>query len=168
MLLMALAGVEMHRDSLQARSRGLPVAAILGSTAFGYVTVAMSYLSPTGSSRFSSIPTVPWRSSSTFLIAGGRAQTTARLESEMPERLRMRMWDTVAQRVCDRGDARDRGGDVRHPRAARFPAIRLVSVAVLLQCLRAARPGARASANRANERDRQFPACPTLRRCGPR
>ena len=45
--------------------RGVPVAAIVAGTAFGYAAVVMSYVSPTGCSRSWCTPTGRWRSSST-------------------------------------------------------------------------------------------------------
>jgi GABA permease len=92
-MLMALAG---HRDApravAQLDKRGVPVAAILASTAFGYVTVAMSYLSPDKIFAFlvNSYGTV-----AIFvyvLIAFAELRLRRRLEREAPERLRIRMW----------------------------------------------------------------------------
>src|SRR3984893_10093117 len=73
-------------------SRGVPVAAILGSTAFGYVTVAMSYLSP---DRIFAFLVNSYGTVAIFvyvLIAVAELRLRRRLENEMPERLRMRMW----------------------------------------------------------------------------
>ena len=72
--------------------RGVPVAAILASTAFGYVTVIMSYVSPDGVFAFlvNSYGTV-----AIFvyvLIAVAELRLRRRLEQEAPERLRVRMW----------------------------------------------------------------------------
>jgi GABA permease len=72
--------------------RGVPVAAILASTAFGYVAVAMSYLSPNGVFAFlvNSYGTV-----AIFvyvLIAVAELKLRRRLEQEHPERLKIRMW----------------------------------------------------------------------------
>ncbi|HEV2286365.1 MAG TPA: amino acid permease, partial [Steroidobacteraceae bacterium] len=92
-MLMALAG---HRDAPvilgRLDRRGVPVAAILASTAFGYETVVMSYLSPDKIFAFlvSSYGTV-----AVFvyvLIACAQLRLRARLEREAPERLRIRMW----------------------------------------------------------------------------
>jgi GABA permease len=92
-MLMALAG---HRDAPRAVAqldrRGVPVAAILASTAFGYATVAMSYLSPDKIFAFlvNSYGTV-----AIFvyvLIAFAELRLRRRLEQEAPERLRIRMW----------------------------------------------------------------------------
>ena len=92
-MLMALAR-RGDAPALSARldRRGVPVAAILGSTAFGYVTVAMSYLSPDKVFAFlvNSYGTV-----AIFvyvLIAVAEYRLRARLEREAPERLRIRMW----------------------------------------------------------------------------
>jgi GABA permease len=73
-------------------ARGVPVAAILGSTAFGYVTVAMSYLSP---DRIFAFLVNSYGTVAIFvyvLIAVAELRLRRRLENEMPERLRMRMW----------------------------------------------------------------------------
>jgi GABA permease len=92
-MLMALAG---HRDAPAALGRldrrGVPVGAILASTAFGYVTVVMSYLSPDKIFAFlvNSYGTV-----AIFvyvLIAFAQLRLRAQLEREAPERLRIRMW----------------------------------------------------------------------------
>ncbi|HYL25670.1 MAG TPA: amino acid permease [Burkholderiales bacterium] len=92
-MLMALA---RHREApaLFARldARGVPVAAILGSTAFGYVTVAMSYLSP---DRIFAFLVNSYGTVAIFvyvLIAVAELRLRRRLESERPERLRLRMW----------------------------------------------------------------------------
>jgi GABA permease len=73
-------------------ARGVPVAAILASTAFGYVTVAMSYLSP---DRIFAFLVNSYGTVAIFvyvLIAVAELRLRQRLENEMPERLRMRMW----------------------------------------------------------------------------
>jgi GABA permease len=73
-------------------ARGVPVAAILCSTAFGYVTVAMSYLSP---DRIFAFLVNSYGTVAIFvyvLIAVAELRLRRRLENEMPERLRMRMW----------------------------------------------------------------------------
>ena len=73
-------------------ARGVPVAAILASTAFGYLTVIMSYVSPDHIFAFlvNSYGTV-----AIFvyvLIACAELKLRRRLEREAPERLRVRMW----------------------------------------------------------------------------
>jgi len=73
-------------------ARGVPVAAILASTAFGYATVVMSYVSPDKIFAFlvNSYGTV-----AIFvyvLIAVAELKLRRRLETEMPERLSIRMW----------------------------------------------------------------------------
>jgi GABA permease len=73
-------------------ARGVPVAAILAGTAFGYAAVVMSYVSPGKVFAFlvNSYGTV-----AIFvyvLIAFSQLKLRRRLEREMPERLRMRMW----------------------------------------------------------------------------
>jgi GABA permease len=68
------------------------VAAILASTAFGYVTVAMSYLSP---DRIFAFLVNSYGTVAIFvyvLIAVAELRLRRRLESERPERLRLRMW----------------------------------------------------------------------------
>jgi GABA permease len=73
-------------------ARGVPVAAILSSTAFGYVTVAMSYLSP---DRIFAFLVNSYGTVAIFvyvLIAVAELRLRRRLENETPERLRMRMW----------------------------------------------------------------------------
>jgi GABA permease len=72
--------------------RGVPVAAILAGTAFGYAAVVMSYVSPDKVFAFlvNSYGTV-----AIFvyvLIAISELKLRRRLEREMPERLKMRMW----------------------------------------------------------------------------
>src|ERR1700756_109150 len=92
-MLMALA---RRRDAPVAfarlDARGVPVAAILAGTVFGYLTVAMSFLSPDRVFAFlvSSYGTV-----AIFvyvLIAVAQLRLRRRLEREAPERLRVRMW----------------------------------------------------------------------------
>src|SRR5579863_1319976 len=92
-MLMALAG---HRDAprpvAQLDKRGVPVAAILASTAFGYATVAMSYLSP---DRIFAFLVNSYGTVAIFvyvLIAFAELRLRRRLEREAPERLRIRMW----------------------------------------------------------------------------
>jgi GABA permease len=73
-------------------ARGVPVAAILASTAFGYVTVAMNYLSP---ERIFAFLVNSYGTVAIFvylLIAVAELRLRARLEREAPERLRIRMW----------------------------------------------------------------------------
>jgi GABA permease len=92
-MLMALAG----RGDAPARAgrldtRGVPVAAILCSTAFGYLTVAMSYVSP---DRIFAFLVNSYGTVAIFvyvLIAIAELRLRRRLESERPERLRIRMW----------------------------------------------------------------------------
>jgi GABA permease len=92
-MLMALA----RRGDAPARlakldARGVPVAAILASTTFGYVTVAMSYLSP---DRVFAFLVNSYGTVAIFvyvLIAVAELRLRRRLEREAPERLRMRMW----------------------------------------------------------------------------
>jgi GABA permease len=92
-MLMALAS---RRDAPRVferlDARGVPVAALLASTAFGYVTVVMSYLSPNTIFAFlvNSYGTV-----GIFvyiLIALAELRLRRRLESDLPGRLRLRMW----------------------------------------------------------------------------
>jgi GABA permease len=92
-MLMALAG---RGDAPAAASRldqrGVPVAAILASTAFGYVTVVMSYLSP---DRIFAFLVNSYGTVAIFvyvLIALAELRLRRRLERESPERLRVRMW----------------------------------------------------------------------------
>jgi GABA permease len=92
-MLMALAG---RGDAPAAASRldkrGVPVAAILASTAFGYVTVVMSYLSP---ERIFAFLVNSYGTVAIFvyvLIALAELRLRRRLEREAPERLRVRMW----------------------------------------------------------------------------
>ena len=73
-------------------ARGVPAGAILASTAFGYLTVAMSYLSP---DRIFAFLVNSYGTVAIFvyvLIAVAELRLRARLEQEMPERLRIRMW----------------------------------------------------------------------------
>ncbi|HUL46797.1 MAG TPA: amino acid permease [Steroidobacteraceae bacterium] len=92
-MLMALAG---RGDAPAAASRldkrGVPVAAILASTAFGYVTVVMSYLSP---DRIFAFLVNSYGTVAIFvyvLIALAELRLRRRLEHAAPERLRVRMW----------------------------------------------------------------------------
>ena len=73
-------------------ARGVPVAAIIAGTAFGYVAVVMSYVSPDKVFAFlvNSYGTV-----AIFvyvLIAISELRLRRRLESEAPEKLRFKMW----------------------------------------------------------------------------
>jgi len=73
-------------------ARGVPVAAILGSTAFGYLTVIMSYVSP---DRVFAFLVNSYGTVAIFvyvLIAFAELKLRRRLESEAPARLRVRMW----------------------------------------------------------------------------
>jgi GABA permease len=73
-------------------ARGVPVAAILASTAFGYATVVMSYVSP---ERVFAFLVNSYGTVAIFvyvLIAFSELRLRRRLEREAPERLRIRMW----------------------------------------------------------------------------
>ena len=73
-------------------ARGVPVGAILASTAFGYVTVAMSYVSP---ERIFAFLVNSYGTVAIFvyvLIAVAELRLRRRLEQQAPERLRIRMW----------------------------------------------------------------------------
>jgi GABA permease len=73
-------------------ARGVPVAAILASTAFGYVTVVMSYVSP---DRVFAFLVNSYGTVAIFvylLIAVAELRLRRRLEHEAPARLRVRMW----------------------------------------------------------------------------
>ena len=92
-MLMALA---RHGDAPRAfarlDARGVPMLAILAGTAFGYVAVVMSYLSPGAVFKFlvDSYGTV-----AIFvyvLIALSQLRLRRRLEREAPEELRVKMW----------------------------------------------------------------------------
>lgn len=92
-MLMALA---RRGDAPQAlarlNSRGVPVWGIVTGTAFGYLAVVMSYVSPEGVFAFivNSYGTV-----ALFvyvLIALAQLKLRPRLEREAPEKLRVRMW----------------------------------------------------------------------------
>jgi GABA permease len=72
--------------------RGVPVAAILASTAFGYLTVIMSYVSP---DRIFAFLVNSYGTVAIFvyvLIAIAELKLRRRLEREAPARLRVRMW----------------------------------------------------------------------------
>jgi GABA permease len=92
-MLMALAGRgDAPRAMARLDHRGVPVAAILASTAFGYVTVVMSYLSP---DRIFAFLVNSYGTVAIFvyvLIAFAELRLRRRLERESPERLRIRMW----------------------------------------------------------------------------
>jgi GABA permease len=92
-MLMALAGRgDAPRAMARLDHRGVPVAAILASTAFGYVTVVMSYLSP---DRIFAFLVNSYGTVAIFvyvLIAFAELRLRRRLEREAPERLRIRMW----------------------------------------------------------------------------
>jgi GABA permease len=92
-MLMALA---RHGDAPAAfgrlDGRGVPVAAILGGTLFGYVTVIMSYVSP---DRVFAFLVNSYGTVAVFvyvLIAIAELRLRAQLERTAPERLRIRMW----------------------------------------------------------------------------
>jgi GABA permease len=73
-------------------ARGVPAAAILAGTAFGYAAVVMSYVSP---DRVFAFLVNSYGTVAIFvyvLIAISQLRLRRRLEREMPERLRMRMW----------------------------------------------------------------------------
>jgi GABA permease len=92
-MLMALANrQDAPRMFERLDARGVPVAALLASTTFGFVTVVMSYLSPNTIFAFlvNSYGTV-----GIFvyiLIALAELRLRRRLESGTPGRLRLRMW----------------------------------------------------------------------------
>jgi GABA permease len=73
-------------------SRGVPVAAILAGTAFGYAAVVMSYVSP---DRVFAFLVNSYGTVAIFvyvLIACSQLRLRRRLERESPERLQFRMW----------------------------------------------------------------------------
>ena len=92
-MMMALARrADAPRGVAKLNRRGVPVRAILVSTAFGYVAVVMNYVSPEHVFAFlvDSYGTV-----AIFvymLIAFAELRLRRRLEREAPERLRVRMW----------------------------------------------------------------------------
>jgi len=92
-MMMALARrADAPRTLARLNRRGVPVRAILMSTAFGYVAVIMNYVSPEHVFAFlvDSYGTV-----AIFvylLIALSELRLRRRLEREAPERLRVRMW----------------------------------------------------------------------------
>lgn len=72
--------------------RGVPVAAILMSTAFGYAAVVMNYVSP---ERVFAFLVDSYGTVAIFvylLIAFSELRLRGRLEREAPERLKVRMW----------------------------------------------------------------------------
>jgi len=92
-MMMALArrGDAPHAVS-QLNSRGVPVRAILVSTAFGYAAVVMNYVSP---DRVFAFLVDSYGTVAIFvylLIAAAQLRLRRRLEAEAPERLRVRMW----------------------------------------------------------------------------
>jgi GABA permease len=92
-MLMALA-VKGDAPAIFARidGRGVPVAALLAGTAFAYVAVVMSYISP---DRVFAFLVDSYGTVAIFvyvLIAFSELRLRRRLEVEAPERLRMRMW----------------------------------------------------------------------------
>ncbi|MFI4891633.1 MAG: amino acid permease [Steroidobacterales bacterium] len=92
-MLMALAAKgDAPRLFARLDARGVPVAALLAGTAFAYASVIMSYVSPDKVFAFlvNSYGTV-----AIFvyvLIAVSQLKLRRRLETEMPERLALRMW----------------------------------------------------------------------------
>jgi GABA permease len=92
-MLMALAGRgDAPAAAARLDRRGVPVVAILASTAFGYVTVVMSYLSP---DRIFAFLVNSYGTVAIFvylLIAVAELRLRRRLEREAPQRLRIRMW----------------------------------------------------------------------------
>ncbi len=92
-MMMALARRgDAPRGVAELDGRGVPVRAILVSTAFGYAAVVMNYVSPEHVFKFlvDSYGTV-----AIFvylLIALSELRLRGRLEREAPERLRVRMW----------------------------------------------------------------------------
>jgi GABA permease len=92
-MIMALARRgDAPRSVARLNQRGVPVHAILMSTAFGYAAVVMNYISPEHVFAFlvDSYGTV-----AIFvylLIACAQLRLRGRLEREAPERLRVRMW----------------------------------------------------------------------------
>jgi GABA permease len=73
-------------------ARGVPVAALLAGTAFAYVSVVMSYVSP---GRVFAFLVNSYGTVAIFvyvLIAVSQLKLRRRLEKDMPERLALRMW----------------------------------------------------------------------------
>jgi GABA permease len=76
----------------QLDSRGVPVAAILAGTGFGYAAVVMSYVSP---DKVFAFLVNSYGTLAIFvyvLIAMSQLKLRRRLEKEAPEKLRFRMW----------------------------------------------------------------------------
>jgi GABA permease len=92
-MLMALARrADAPRAVCRLNRRGVPVRAILMSTAFGYAAVIMSYVSK---ERVFAFLVDSYGTVAIFvylLIALSQLRLRARLEREAPERLRVRMW----------------------------------------------------------------------------
>ena len=88
---LALRG-DAPRAVSQLNSRGVPVRAILMSTAFGYAAVVMNYVSP---ERVFAFLVDSYGTVAIFvylLIAMAQLRLRRRLERDAPERLRVRMW----------------------------------------------------------------------------
>ena len=92
-MMMALARRgDAPRAAAQLNTRGVPVRAILMSTAFGYAAVVMNYVSP---ERIFPFLVDSYGTVAIFvylLIAMAELRLRRRLEREAPERLRVRMW----------------------------------------------------------------------------
>ncbi len=92
-MLMALAAKgDAPRFFARLDKRGVPVAALFAGTAFAYAAVVMSYVSP---DKVFSFLVNSYGTVAIFvyvLIALSQLKLRRRLEREMPERLRMRMW----------------------------------------------------------------------------
>jgi GABA permease len=92
-MLMALAAKgDAPRFFAKLDKRGVPVAALFAGTAFAYAAVIMSYVSP---DKVFSFLVNSYGTVAIFvyvLIALSQLKLRRRLEQEMPERLRMRMW----------------------------------------------------------------------------
>jgi GABA permease len=92
-MLMALAAKgDAPRFFSRLDKRGVPVAALFAGTAFAYAAVVMSYVSP---DKVFSFLVNSYGTVAIFvyvLIALSQLKLRRRLEQEMPERLRMRMW----------------------------------------------------------------------------
>jgi GABA permease len=92
-MLMALAAKgDAPRFFAKLDNRGVPVAALFAGTAFAYAAVVMSYVSP---DKVFSFLVNSYGTVAIFvyvLIALSQLKLRRRLEREMPERLRMRMW----------------------------------------------------------------------------
>lgn len=92
-MLMALAAKgDAPRFFAKLDKRGVPVAALFAGTTFAYAAVVMSYVSP---DKVFSFLVNSYGTVAIFvyvLIALSQLKLRRRLEREMPERLRMRMW----------------------------------------------------------------------------